>query len=99
MIGWEKVTVWRRGSGRWVRFLYSGVRVEREEGEAPSAVGPTTAGATRVFFPVDPDVRPGDALQVGASREAGPPAEALTVATVKPWYMRGGHHHTEVTAR
>ena len=70
MMGWEKVTVWRRGSGRWVRFLYSGVRVEQEEGETPSAVGPTTAGATRVFFPVDPDVRPGDSLQVGASREA-----------------------------
>ena len=75
MMGWEKVTVWRRGSGRWVRFLYSGVRVEQEEGETPSAV------------------------QVGASREAEPPAEALTVATVKPWYMRGEHHHTEVTAR
>lgn len=99
MMGWERVTVWRRGSGRWARLLYSGVRVEQEEGEAPSAVGPTTAGATRVFFPVDPDVRPGDALQVGASREAEPPAEALTVATVRPWYMRGGHHHTEVTAR
>ena len=31
--------------------------------------------------------------------EDAAPVEALTVATVKPWYMRGEHHHTEVTAR
>ncbi len=99
MMGWEKVTVWRRGFDRWARFLYSGVRVEREEGESPSAVGPAATGSTRVFFPVDPDIKPGDALQVGLSREDEPPAEALTVAAVKPWYMQGGHHHTEVTAK
>ncbi len=99
-MGWDVVTLWHaEGGGRWLRSVFSGVRVEESSGDSPSEVGPTAEREMRVWFFGRTGVSRGDCVASGARSEEEPPEDALTVRKVQEWSVARGYHHTEAVAR
>ena len=98
-MGWDSVTLWRRGGPRAPKSVITGCRVEHSCGSSAAQVGPEPSRELRVFLFGDSDVAAGDWVVPYVCDAAEPPEDALRVAKVARWTSRYRFHHMEVTAR